>query len=144
MLLYLKSNLTGLLVFFYIVFQYSAPHLPGWPFPHNYSFFKLARVPTLFPEKKITMYTNKQQVPTGALIILITQNLAGVELRQAETDVAGLKKNKKTSHDPRRAWDQRRAGVNRAIMLMEMLQDATLALNTYHQREDMRLSGCPV
>lgn len=83
--------------FFYIVFQYSALHLPGWPFPHNYSFFKLARVPTLFHEKKITMYTNKQQVPTGALIILITQNLVGAELREAETDVAGLKKN--PSHD---------------------------------------------
>lgn len=82
--------------FFYIVFQYSALHLPGWPFPHNYSFFQLARVPTLFPEKEITMYTNKQ-VPTGALIILITQNLAGAELREAETDVAGPEKEKPKS-----------------------------------------------
>lgn len=95
--MFLKSKLTGLLGFFYIVFQYSALHLPGWPFPHNYSFFKLARVPTLFPEKKITMYTNKQQVPTGALIILITQNLAGAELREAETDVAGLEKKKQVT-----------------------------------------------
>lgn len=45
------------------------------------------------------MYTNKQQVPTGTLIILITQNLAGAELREAETDVPGLKK-KTPSHDP--------------------------------------------
>lgn len=89
------------------------------------------------------MYTNKQQVPTGALIILITQNLAGAELREAETDVAGLKKKNQVTTSEE-CWDQRRAGVNRAIMLMEMQQDATLALNTYHQREDMRLSGCPV
>lgn len=45
------------------------------------------------------MYTNKQQVPTGTLIILITQNLAGAELREAETDVPGQKK-KYPSHDP--------------------------------------------
>lgn len=46
------------------------------------------------------MYTNKQQVPTGALIILITQNLAWAELREAETDVAGLKKTPKNKSRP--------------------------------------------
>lgn len=86
--------------FFYVAFQYSAPHLPGWPFPHNYSFFKLAWVPTLFPEKKITMYTNKQQVPTGVLIILNTQNLVGAELREAKTDVLGSKEMREQNHDP--------------------------------------------